>query len=78
MSCAANSARCRESLPDAGYFSQANTDDCVQACVEPVFGIMKAAMRLRQFLLRGLEAVTAQWSLVTMAWNIHRMAVLSR
>ena len=44
--------------------------------VEPVFGIIKAAMRFRQFLLRGLEAVRGEWSLVTMAWNIRRMAVL--
>ena len=44
--------------------------------VEPVFGIIKAGMRLRQFLLRGLEAVRGEWSLVTMAWNIRRMAVL--
>ena len=44
--------------------------------VEPVFGIIKAVMRFRQFLLRGLEAVSAEWSLVTMAWNIRRMAVL--
>ena len=43
--------------------------------VEPVFGIIKAGMRFRQFLLRGLEAVRAEWSLV-MAWNIRRMAVL--
>ena len=27
-------------------------------------------------LLRGLEAVSGEWSLVTMAWNIRRMAVL--
>ena len=26
--------------------------------------------------VRGLEAVSAEWSLVTMAWNIRRMAVL--
>ena len=44
--------------------------------VEPVFGIIKAAMRFRQFLLRGLNAVRGEWSLVTMAWNIRRMAVL--
>ncbi|MGH8654398.1 MAG: transposase [Gammaproteobacteria bacterium] len=43
--------------------------------VEPVFGIIKAVMRFRQFLLRGLEAVRGEWSLVTMAWNIRRMAV---
>jgi transposase len=44
--------------------------------VEPVFGIIKAVMRFRQFSLRGFEAVRAEWSLVTMAWNIRRMAVL--
>jgi transposase len=45
--------------------------------VEPVFGIIKSVMRFRQFLLRGLEAVRGEWSLVTMAWNIKRMAVLA-
>lgn len=123
----------RELLADAGYFSAANTDACVQASiepllapgreshhrpwqerftepaplaepgdavaqmkhrlktqagrqlyglrkqtVEPVFGIVKAVMKFRQFLLRGLDAADAEWSLVTMAWNIRRMAVLSR
>lgn len=43
---------------------------------EPVFGIIKSVMRFRQFLLRGLEAVRGEWSLVTMAWNLRRMAVL--
>jgi transposase len=121
----------RELLADAGYFSEANTDACVQACiepmlapgreshhlpwqerftepaaldepgdalermkhrlktqdgrkryglrkqtVEPVFGIIKAVMGFRQFLLRGRDAVNAEWSMVTMAWNIRRMAVL--
>ena len=44
--------------------------------VEPVFGIIKAVMGFRQFLLRGLDAARREWSLVTMAWNIRRMAVL--
>jgi|TARA_B100000315_G_C14531123_1_gene566224 transposase len=44
--------------------------------VEPVFGIIKSVMQFRQFLLRGFEAVSGEWSLVTMAWNIRRMAVL--
>ena len=44
--------------------------------VEPVFGIIKSVMGFRQFLLRGLDAVRGEWSLVTMAWNIRRMAVL--
>jgi hypothetical protein len=33
--------------------------------VEPVFGIITAGTRFRQFLLRGLEAVRGEWSLVT-------------
>ena len=46
--------------------------------VEPVFGIIKSVMRFRQFLLRGLAAVRGEWTLVTMAWNIKRMAVMAR
>ena len=37
---------------------------------EPVFGIIKSVMGFRQFLLRGLDCVRGEWSLVTMAWNI--------
>ena len=40
---------------------------------EPVFGIIKSVMGFRQFLLRGLDCVRGEWSLVTMAWNIKRM-----
>lgn len=45
--------------------------------VEPVFGIIKSVMGFRQFLLRGLAAVRGEWTLVTMAWNIKRMAVMA-
>ena len=45
--------------------------------VEPVFGIIKSVMRFRQFLLRGLAAVQGEWKLVTLAWNIKRMAALA-
>ena len=44
--------------------------------VEPVFGIIKAAMGFRQFLLRGLKNVQNEWTLVCLAWNLKRMAVL--
>src|SRR5580704_2584964 len=44
---------------------------------EPVFGIIKSVMGFRQFLLRGLDWVRGEWSLVTMAWNIKRMFALS-
>ena len=45
--------------------------------VEPVFGIIKSVMGFRQFLLRGLASVRGEWTLVTMAWNIKRMAVMA-
>ncbi|MGB5010191.1 MAG: IS1182 family transposase [Candidatus Dechloromonas phosphoritropha] len=44
--------------------------------VEPVFGIIKSVMGLRQFLLRGLSNVKNEWTLVCLAWNLKRMAVL--
>ena len=44
---------------------------------EPVFGIIKSVLGFRQFLLRGLDKVRGEWSLVTMAWNIKRIFVLS-
>lgn len=44
--------------------------------VEPVFGIIKSVMGFRQFSLRGLKKVTGEWTLVCLAWNLKRMAVL--
>ena len=49
-----------------------------KSTVEPVFGIIKHVMRFRQFLLRGFEAVSGEWLLVSMAWNLKRMFVLNR
>jgi len=43
---------------------------------EPVFGIIKSVLGFRQFLLRGLDQVRSEWSLVTIAWNMKRMFVL--
>jgi transposase len=45
--------------------------------VEPVFGIIKAAMGFRQFLLRGLNRVAGEWDLVCIAYNIKRLYALS-
>jgi transposase len=45
--------------------------------VEPVFGIIKQVMGFRQFSLRGLEAVSGEWKLVAMAFNLKRMHVLA-
>lgn len=46
--------------------------------VEPVFGIIKAVMGFRGFLLRGLELVTGEWELVCIAWNLKRLHGLAR
>ena len=42
----------------------------------PGFGIIKSVMGFRQFLLRGIDRVRGEWSLVTMAWNMKRLFVL--
>ena len=44
--------------------------------VEPVFGIIKAVLGFRQFLLRGVASVRGEWSLVCMAWNLKRLHTL--
>lgn len=41
--------------------------------VEPVFGIIKHVLGFRQFLLRGLENVSEEWSLVCSAYNLKRL-----
>jgi IS5 family transposase len=44
--------------------------------LEPVFGIINSVMGFRQFLTRGLDNVQNEWTLVCLAWNLKRMAVL--
>lgn len=41
--------------------------------VEPVFGQIKEARGFRRFLLRGLEAVKAEWSLVCLTHNLMKL-----
>lgn len=41
--------------------------------VEPVFGIIKAVMGFRQFLLRGRAKVELEWTLVCVSYNLKRM-----
>ena len=41
---------------------------------EPVFGQIKQARGFRQFLLRGVEKVAAEWGLVCLAHNILKLA----
>jgi transposase len=44
--------------------------------VEPVFGILKHVMGFRQFLLRGIEKVSGEWSLLRLAYNFKRLWAL--
>jgi len=41
--------------------------------VEPVFGQIKHARGFRQFLLRGLEQVQGEWSLLCTAHNLLKL-----
>ncbi len=49
-----------------------------QQTIEPVFGIIKAAMGFRQFLLRGILKVSTEWALVCLACNMRRLHTLNR
>jgi transposase len=42
--------------------------------VEPVFGQIKAARGFRQFLLRGIEKVSAEWAMICTAHNLLKLA----
>ena len=44
-----------------------------KSTIEPVFGIIKAVMGFRQFLLRGSELIAGEWELACIAYNIKRL-----
>jgi transposase len=44
--------------------------------VEPVIGNLKRSMGFRQFLLRGFEKVSAEWTLACASWNLRRLHAL--
>lgn len=45
--------------------------------VEPVIGVIKEVLGFRQFSLRGLVAVTGEWCLVCLAFNLKRWHTLA-
>ena len=47
-----------------------------KSTVETVFGVIKNVLGFRQFSLRGLEAVSGEWSLVCIGWNLKRLHAL--
>jgi len=44
--------------------------------IETVFGIIKAVLGFRHFLLRGLQSVQGEWNLVSIGWNLKRLHAL--
>ena len=71
-------------IADAGYLSESNVDYCesnrVDAYIavrrliaEPVFGQIKQALGFRQFSLRGLTQVAAEWGIVCLCHNLRKL-----
>ncbi len=48
-----------------------------KSTVEPVFGLIKEVMGFRRFTLRGINAVTGEWNLVCIAFNLKRLCSLT-
>jgi hypothetical protein len=42
--------------------------------VEPVFGQIKQSNGFRQFLLRGVEKVKAEWAMICTGHNLRKLA----
>jgi hypothetical protein len=47
-----------------------------KSTIEPTFGVIKHVQGFRQFLLRGVDAVSGEWNLVCMAFNLKKLHVL--
>ena len=61
----------RDKLKRAGWRSRYRFRKQI---VEPVFGQIKQARGFRQFLLRGIENVKAEWALICTAHNLTKLA----
>jgi len=61
----------RQKLKRAGWRSRYRLRKQI---VEPVFGQIKQARGFRQFLLRGIDAVAAEWAMICIAHNLTKLA----
>ena len=68
----------REVSADAGYYSAKAVDQLHALGVEPVFGQIKEGRGFRQFLLRGLEKVNREWSLICTGHNLLKLVRCGR
>jgi hypothetical protein len=64
-------AKMSTKLKRAGYRSRYRLRKQI---VEPVFGQVKQARGFRQFLLRGIDKVRAEWALICTAHNLVKLA----
>lgn len=74
----ANVAACEEAgiEPYIAVFRQAHNQHLEDRYREP--DIIKSVIGCNQFLRRGLGNIMAEWKLVSLAWNLKRLHVLSR
>ena len=68
----------REVSADAGYDPPKVVDQPHDLSVEPVFGQIKEGRGFRQFLLRGLEKVNREWSLICTGHNLLKLVRCGR
>jgi IS5 family transposase len=66
--------RMRKKIDDGGFETPYRLRKQV---VEPVFGQIKQARGFRQFLLRGVEKVRAEWALICTTHNLLKLVTLA-
>lgn len=49
-----------------------------KSTVEPVFGQIKRVLGFRQFMLRGFDRISGEWTLVSIAYNLRRLFQLRK
>ena len=66
--------RMRKKIDDGGFETPYRLRKQV---VEPVFGQIKQARGFRQFLLRGVEKVRAEWAMICTTHNLLKLFTLA-
>ena len=66
--------RMRKKIDDGGFETPYRLRKQV---VEPVFGQIKQARGFRQFLLRGVEKVRAEWAIICITHNLLKLFTLA-
>jgi hypothetical protein len=67
--------RMRQKIEDGGFETPYRSRKQV---VEPVFGQIKQARGFRQFLLRGVEKVRAEWAMICTPHNLQKLFTLAK